>query len=79
MAERTAARGVLPGDLGAYQHAVRLVLTNDLITAARPRPGALAAVLRWADLMARDFAELLGYTLTATSHQVRLVRPAGHA
>ena len=55
------------------------MLTNDLITAARPRPGALAAVLRWADLMARDFAELLGYTLTATSHQVRLVRPAGHA
>jgi uncharacterized protein (TIGR02678 family) len=53
---------------------VRLVLTNDLITASRPRSGALAAVLRWADLMARDFAELLGYTLVATAHQVRLVR-----
>ncbi len=74
MAEPTAARGVAPSDLGSYQHAVRLVLTNDLITAARPRAGALAAVLRWADLIARDFAELLGYTLIATAHQVRLVR-----
>ena len=74
MAELTAARGVAPSDLGSYQHAVRLVLTNDLITASRPRAGALAAVLRWADLMARDFAALLGYTLIATAHQVRLVR-----
>ncbi len=74
MAELTAARSVAPSDLGSYQHAVRLVLTNDLITASRPRAGALAAVLRWADLMSRDFAELLGYTLIATAHQVRLVR-----
>jgi len=74
MAELTAARGVAPSDLGSYQHAVRLVLINDLITASRPRAGALAAVLRWADLMSRDFAELLGYTLIATAHQVRLVR-----
>jgi uncharacterized protein (TIGR02678 family) len=74
MAELTAARGVAPSDLGSYQHAVRLVLTNDLITASRPRTGALAAVLRWADLMARDFAALFGYTLIATAHQVRLVR-----
>ncbi len=74
MGELTAARGVVPSDLGSYQHAVRLVLTNDLITASRPRAGALASVLRWADLMSRDFAELLGYTLIATAHQVRLVR-----
>ncbi len=74
MAEPGAARGVAPSDLGSYQHAVRLVLTNDFITPARPRAGALAAVLRWADLIARDFAELLGYTLIATAHQVRLVR-----
>ena len=74
MAEPSAARGVAPSDLGSYQHAVRLVLTNDFITATRPRAGALAAVLRWADLMARDFAELFGYTLIATAHQVRLVR-----
>lgn len=74
MAEVTAGRGVTPSDLGSYQHAVRLVLTNDLITASRPRAGALATVLRWADLMSRDFAELLGYTLIATAHQVRLVR-----
>lgn len=74
MAEPATARGVAPSDLGSYQHAVRLVLTNDLITASRPRAGALAAVLRWADLMSRDFADLLGYTLIATAHQVRLVR-----
>jgi Protein of unknown function (DUF2398) len=74
VAEPAAARGVAPSDLGSYQHAVRLVLTNDLITATRPRSGALAAVLRWADLMARDFAELLGYSLIATTRQVRLVR-----
>jgi uncharacterized protein (TIGR02678 family) len=74
MAEPTAARGVSPSDLGSYQHAVRLVLTNDLITTTRPRSGALAAVLRWADLIARDFADLLGYSLIATAHQVRLVR-----
>jgi uncharacterized protein (TIGR02678 family) len=74
MAELTTARGVAPSDLGSYQHAVRLVLTTDLITASRPRAGALATVLRWADLMARDFAGLLGYTLIATAHQVRLVR-----
>ncbi len=74
MAEPRAADGVAPSDLGSYQYAVRLVLTNDLITAARPRAGALASVLRWADLIARDFAELLGYTLIATAHQVRLLR-----
>jgi uncharacterized protein (TIGR02678 family) len=76
MAEPAVARGVSPSDLGSYQHAVRLVLTNDLITAARPRAGTLATVLRWADLMARDFADLLGYTLIATAHQVRLLRRA---
>ena len=74
MAEPGATPRAALGDLGSYQHAVRLVLTNDFITAARPRAGALAAVLRWADLMARDFAELLGYTLVATAHQVRVIR-----
>ena len=53
---------------------MRLVLTTSIITARRPRAGALAVVLRWADLMARDFRELFGYTLVATTHQVRLVR-----
>jgi uncharacterized protein (TIGR02678 family) len=74
VAEPRAARGVPPSELGDYQRAVRLVLTSDLITPNRPRPGALAAVLRWADLMARDLRELFGYTLLATAHQVRLVR-----
>jgi len=61
-------------DLGSYQHAVRQVLTHDVITAARPRPGTLEHVLRWADQMTADFRELLGYTLIATTRQVRLVR-----
>jgi uncharacterized protein (TIGR02678 family) len=74
MAEPRAADGVAPSDLGSYQYAVRLVLTNDLITATRPRSGALASVLRWADLIARDFAELLGYAVIATAHQMRLLR-----
>ncbi|GAB2859870.1 hypothetical protein GCM10027176_72600 [Actinoallomurus bryophytorum] len=69
-----AAAGVQATDLGAYQQAVRRVLTCDLITATRPRPGALEQVLRWADEMARDFRELLGYTLIADTRQVRLVR-----
>jgi uncharacterized protein (TIGR02678 family) len=69
-----AAAGVQATDLGAYQQAVRRVLTCDLITATRPRPGALEQVLRWADEMSRDFRELLGYTLIADTRQVRLVR-----
>ncbi len=74
MSEKPAARGVTASDLGSYQYAVRLVLTNDLITGTRPRAGALGSVLRWADVMARDFSELLGYTLIATAQQVRLLR-----
>src|SRR5258708_3686272 len=74
MARAKAAAGIAAGDLGSYQHAVRRVLTCDLITAARPRPGVLEQVLRWADEMARDFRELFGYTLIATTHQVRLIR-----
>ena len=74
MPEPRAAENVSPNDLGSYQHAVRLVLTNDLITATRPRAGALAGVLRWADVLAKDFSQLLGYTVLATAHQVRLIR-----
>jgi uncharacterized protein (TIGR02678 family) len=65
---------VQASDLGSYQHAVRLVLTSDVITAARPRPGVLEQVLRWADQMTGDFRDLLGYTLVATTRQVRLIR-----
>jgi uncharacterized protein (TIGR02678 family) len=61
-------------DLGSYQHAVRLVLTHDVITAARPRQGTLEQVLRWADQMTADFRDLLGYTLIATTRQVRISR-----
>jgi len=68
------AEKVQLSDLGSYQHAVRLVLTNDVITATRPRPGVLEQVLRWADQMTADFRELLGYTLIATTRQVRVGR-----
>src|SRR5258708_40304912 len=66
-----AARAVPLSDLGSYQRAVRLVLTHDVITATRPRPGTLEQVLRWADQMASDFRGLLGYTLIPTTRQVR--------
>jgi uncharacterized protein (TIGR02678 family) len=68
------AAAVQPSDLGAYQSAVRLVLTHDVITATRPRPGTLEAVLRWADQLAKDLRDVLGYTLVATTRQVRLIR-----
>jgi uncharacterized protein (TIGR02678 family) len=68
------AANVQPSDLGSYQHAVRLVLTHDVITATHPRPGVLEQVLRWADQMTKDFRDLLGYTLIATTRQVRLTR-----
>jgi uncharacterized protein (TIGR02678 family) len=74
VAVRKAASAVALSDLGSYQHAVRLVLTYDVITATRPRPGTLEQVLRWADQMTADFRELLGYTLIATTRQVRLGR-----
>jgi uncharacterized protein (TIGR02678 family) len=68
------AAAVQLSDLGSYQSAVRLVLTHDVITATRPRPGTLDQVLRWADQLARDLRDMLGYTLVATTRQVRLIR-----
>jgi uncharacterized protein (TIGR02678 family) len=69
-----AGQAVPLSDLGSYQHAVRLVLTHDVITVAHPRSGLLEQVLRWADQMSADFRDLLGYTLIATTRQVRLGR-----
>ncbi len=74
MAAPKAAATVPLSDLGSYQHAVRLVLTHDVITATRPRQGTHEQVLRWADQMTTDLRELLGYTLIATTRQVRLSR-----
>ena len=74
MADMKAAATVPLSDLGSYQHAVRLVLTHDVITATRPRQGTHEQVLRWADQMTADLRELLGYTLIATTRQVRLSR-----
>ncbi len=71
---RVVAASVAPSDLGAYQQAARLVLTHDVITAARPRPGTLEQVLRWADQLTADLRDLLGYSLIATTRQVRLIR-----
>jgi uncharacterized protein (TIGR02678 family) len=68
------AAAVQLSDLSAYQAAVRLVLSHDVITATRPRPGTLDQVLRWADQLAKDLRDVLGYTLIATTRQVRLIR-----
>jgi uncharacterized protein (TIGR02678 family) len=74
MPPQPAAANIQPSDLGAYQQAVRLVLTSDVITATRPRPGLLEAVLRWADPLSKDLRDHLGYTLIATTRAVRLIR-----
>src|SRR5580692_7605813 len=74
MPPHPAAANIQLSDLGAYQHAVRVVLTNDVVTAARPRPGMLETVLRWADQLAKDLRDVLGYTLVATTRQLRLIR-----
>jgi uncharacterized protein (TIGR02678 family) len=74
MPPQPAAANIQISDLGGYQQAVRLVLTNDVITATRPRPGMLEAVLRWADQLSKDLRDHLGYTLIATTRAVRLIR-----
>ena len=74
MPPQPAAATIQLSDLGAYQHAVRVVLTTDVVTATRPRPGMLEAVLRWADQLSKDLRDHLGYTLIATTRQVRLIR-----
>jgi len=74
MPPQPTAATIQLSDLSAYQHAVRLVLTNDVITATRPRPGMLEAVLRWADPLSKDLRDHLGYTLIATTRAVRLIR-----
>ena len=74
MPPQPAAANIQLSDLSAYQQAVRLVLTNDVITATRPRPGMLEAVLRWADQLSKDLRDHLGYTLIATTRAVRLIR-----
>src|ERR1700722_11018301 len=68
------AAALPPSALGSSQPAPRLVLTHDLITATHPRPGILGQILRWADQLARDLRDVLGYTLIATTRQVRLIR-----
>ena len=74
MPPQPAAAAIQLSDLGAYQHAVRVVLTTDVVTATRPRPGMLESVLRWADQLSKDLRDHLGYTLIATTRQVRLIR-----
>ena len=74
MPPQPAAANIQLSDLGAYQQAVRVVLTSDVVTATRPRPGLLEAVLRWADQLSKDLHDHLGYTLIATTRQVRLGR-----
>lgn len=74
MPPQPAAATVPVSDLSGYQQAVRLVLGNDVITATRPRPGLLEAVLRWADQLSKDLRDHLGYTLIATTRAVRVIR-----
>jgi uncharacterized protein (TIGR02678 family) len=72
-AHRVAAT-VEPADLGSYQEAARLVLVHSVISENHPRPGALGAVLRWADELGEDLRSLFGYTLYTTARHARLIR-----
>jgi uncharacterized protein (TIGR02678 family) len=61
-------------DLPEYQQAARTLLNNPLVTAVHPTPSALPLLRRWAPQLRRDLAEVLGYTLVATSDTMRLRR-----
>lgn len=61
-------------ELPDYQRAVRLLLTEPLITESRPNAGALPMIRRWADQLRRDLPEVLGYTLEMTGTTARLRR-----
>jgi uncharacterized protein (TIGR02678 family) len=74
MASPRAAATVPTSELGSYQRAARLVLSHPLITAAYPRAGQLASVLRWQKELTEDLRSMFGYTLQASRSYVRLIR-----
>ncbi|WP_431897550.1 TIGR02678 family protein [Nonomuraea sp. bgisy101] len=68
------AENVSSLELADYQRAVRMLLSNPLITDAYPNRAALPLIRRWADQLRADLHEVLGYRLVTTANTARLLR-----
>ncbi len=68
------AKDVSPLDLADYQRAVRVLLSNPLITDVYPDRRSLPLVRRWAAQLRTDLHEMLGYRLVTTANTARLLR-----
>lgn len=74
MTEHRVAVGVADTELASYQRAVRVLLTNGIVTAQHPDAEGLERVRRWAHQLRTDLGELAGYQLEVTQTVARLVR-----
>lgn len=63
-----------PAELDDFQRAARLLLAHPLVTATHPRPGALALVRRWEQVLRTEFSRVLHYHLDVAPTCARLVR-----
>lgn len=72
--EDRVAIGVSDTELASYQRAVRVLLTDTIITAHHPGADDLERLRRWAPQLEVDLQEVAGYRLDLTSTSVRLVR-----
>jgi uncharacterized protein (TIGR02678 family) len=70
----TVAEQVSSLELAEYQRAVRLLLSNPLVTDAYPSRAALPLIRRWAGQLRTDLFEVLGYRLVTTANTARLLR-----
>ncbi|MFI6675998.1 TIGR02678 family protein [Kribbella sp. NPDC050470] len=61
-------------ELADYQHAVRLLLSNPLITETYPDPSAMPMIRRFADHLRSDLHTVFGYRLELTARTARLIR-----
>ncbi|WP_327047213.1 TIGR02678 family protein [Microbispora sp. NBC_01189] len=68
------AENVSSLELADYQRAVRMLLSNPLITDVHPNRAALPLIRRWADQLRADLHEVLGYRLVTTANTARLLR-----
>ena len=70
----TVAESVPEVELDQYQRAVRLLLTEPLITDVHPSPEALPMIRRWAVQLSADLRGVLGHRLELGPTCARLVR-----
>lgn len=74
MTEHRVAIGVPDAELASYQRAMRVLLTNAIVTAHHPGAEDLERIRRWAPQLQIDLEEVAGYRLELTSTVARLVR-----